>query len=148
MQNRPTANELMKGVYRFLENEVIPVLQEPLRFHTRVAANLLKIIEREWKLERNQLMAEASRLTTLLGAGTPTSHTLEDFRTAVMQFNEILCREIRSGRADQGPWRKQVMGHVRKTLTETLEITNPKSASRNCSGSEASDRPYPKTKRD
>jgi len=121
----------MRGVYQFLENEVVPVLQEPLRFHTRVAANLLKIIEREWKLERNQLLGEASRLTTILGASAPSSHTLEGLRTAVMELNEMLCREIRSGRADQSPWRKEVMDHIRKTLTETLEITNPQLASRN-----------------
>ncbi|MBI5583142.1 MAG: hypothetical protein HY892_04910, partial [Deltaproteobacteria bacterium] len=46
MQDRPSRGELLKGVVRFLESDLVPVLEEPLRFHTRVAANLLRSIER------------------------------------------------------------------------------------------------------
>jgi len=47
MQDRPSREELLQGIVRFLESDLVPVLEEPLRFHTRVAANLLRIVARE-----------------------------------------------------------------------------------------------------
>jgi len=62
MQDRPSTKEFIRGIYNFLESDVVPALQEPLRFHTRVAANLLKIIEREFYLEADHLSSEIKGL--------------------------------------------------------------------------------------
>lgn len=46
--DRPTAAELAAAVRAFLENEVLPTLDDPrLVFRTRVAMNALGIVERE-----------------------------------------------------------------------------------------------------
>jgi hypothetical protein len=71
MQDRPIRVELLGGIGRFLESELVLVLEEPLRFHTRVAANQLRIIERETVLEREHLNREAEGLRRLLSAATP-----------------------------------------------------------------------------
>jgi hypothetical protein len=120
----------MKGVVQFLERDVVPALQEPLRFHARVAANLLKIIEREWELEPEHLCQERDRLIELLGDNTLALDLSGALTSQVSELNERLSREIRTGRADRSPHREQIMDHVRKTLTETLEITNPRVVSK------------------
>jgi hypothetical protein len=130
MQNRPNARELLRGVVQFLEQDVVPALQEPLRFHSRIAANLLKIVQREWELEKDHLREEATRLEALLGNDIPRPGKPGNLQTRVLALNEALCREIRAGRADRGARRAQIVDHIRKTLSETLEITNPKMASR------------------
>lgn len=46
--DRPTAGELAAAVREFLEEEILPVLDDPrLRFRTLVAMNALSIVERE-----------------------------------------------------------------------------------------------------
>lgn len=126
MQDRPSSREILRGVYGFLENELVPMLQEPLRFHTRVAANLLKIIEREQELEEKHLVAEWNRLLQLLGRTRSLPSSLEEFRVGVRELNEELCLRIRNGHADQGPWRKEAISHIRQSLLEKLEVSNPR----------------------
>jgi hypothetical protein len=43
----PTTAELVAAVREFLETQVMPSSEEPLRFHARVAANVLAQVERE-----------------------------------------------------------------------------------------------------
>lgn len=47
MHGRPTAAELAEAVQEFLRTELMPALEGRLQFHTRVAANVLGIIQRE-----------------------------------------------------------------------------------------------------
>lgn len=44
---RPTAAELVAAVADFLDNEVREATDGPVAFHARVAANVLRIVERE-----------------------------------------------------------------------------------------------------
>ncbi|WP_299565050.1 DUF6285 domain-containing protein [uncultured Mycolicibacterium sp.] len=44
---RPTAAELVAAVAEFLDNEVRQACDGPVAFHARVAANVLRIVERE-----------------------------------------------------------------------------------------------------
>jgi hypothetical protein len=50
----------------------------------------------------------------------------EGLRAQVFKLNEKLCARIRSGDADHNPWRREVIDHIKKTLIEKLEISNPK----------------------
>jgi hypothetical protein len=61
----PTAAELLEAVREWLETEVMPATDERLRFHARVAANVLAIVERELALGPAQARAHAERLATL-----------------------------------------------------------------------------------
>jgi hypothetical protein len=126
MQDRPSREELLQGIVRFLESDLVPVLEEPLRFHTRVAANLLRIIIRETALEEAQLQGEARDLRRLLAAPEPASAVYGDrLREEVIRLNRDLCRQIREGRADAGPRNREVLDHLRKTAIGKLAVANP-----------------------
>jgi hypothetical protein len=125
MQDRPAIRELIRGIYAFLETDLVPVLYEPLRFHTRVAANLLKIIERELELEPGHLLNEAERLNKLLSRKPSSPNSIEELRAEILKLNEELCVRIREGEADYELWRRKTMDHIKQTLIEELEIANP-----------------------
>ena len=107
MHGRPTAPELASAVAEFLRNEIMPVLEGRLRFHTLVAANVLAIIEREITLG-------------------PAQQARHDARLAEFDVNDDveLAAAIRSGALN---------GHtagVVETLWESVvanvTVTNPK----------------------
>ncbi|MFU8816717.1 MAG: DUF6285 domain-containing protein [Pseudomonadales bacterium] len=68
MQDRPTATELLATLAEYLEDELMPALEGPLGYRTRVAANLLRILEREQSLGAAALQRERALLCDLLGA--------------------------------------------------------------------------------
>lgn len=124
MQDRPTVAELLEAVRGYLERDVIGALQGTARFHARVAANVLAIVERELAFEPEQLAAEWQRLDALLGAAPlPLPDAM---RGAVRDRTEALCVRIRAGEADGGPGRAAILAHVRATVREKLAIANPK----------------------
>lgn len=125
MQDRPSREELLRGIYHFLESELVPVLEEPLRFHTRVAANLLKIIEREIEREEDHLMMEAQGLRKLLSCSPSEEKTAPALKQEVRKLNEALGLRIRHGEADKTLWGKEVLAHLKETLIRKLEIANP-----------------------
>jgi hypothetical protein len=47
LHNRPTAAELVAAVAEFLESDVRDATSGQVNFHARVAANVLRIVERE-----------------------------------------------------------------------------------------------------
>ena len=47
LYGRPTAAELVAAVADFLDNDVRASVEGPVNFHARVAANVLRIVERE-----------------------------------------------------------------------------------------------------
>ena len=47
LYGRPTAAELVAAVADFLDNDVRSSVDGPVNFHARVAANVLRIVERE-----------------------------------------------------------------------------------------------------
>jgi hypothetical protein len=47
LYGRPTAAELVAAVADFLDNDVRPSTEGQVSFHARVAANVLRIVERE-----------------------------------------------------------------------------------------------------
>ncbi len=125
MQDRPTYLELIDAVRHFLEHDAVPALDGTRKFHARVAANVLAIVGRELGAEAEQLRAEWVRLDTLLGPN-PMPDDLQALKEAVRRRTEGLSERIRRGDADQGPWRRAVIGHVRQTVTEKLTVANPK----------------------
>jgi len=126
MQDHPNIKELIQGIYAFLETDLVPELQEPLRFHTRVAANLLRIIERELELEQGYLSQEAERLRELLARAPSPALSPDALRAEISTLNEELATRIRDGEADNDPWRTEVMEHIKRTLIEKLKIANPR----------------------
>jgi hypothetical protein len=61
----PTAMELLESVREWLDREVIPATDGRLRFHARVASNVLGMVEREIELGPAQEAAHRRRLAQL-----------------------------------------------------------------------------------
>ena len=126
MQDRPTARELLAAVREFLEADVVEELEGVKRFHARVAANVLAIVEREIASEEQILLAEWSRLARVLEiAGTPPAR-LDELRASVRGLTETLVGRIRRGEADREPFGRVVREHVRETVREKLRVANPR----------------------
>jgi hypothetical protein len=124
MQDRPTYEELLAAIERFLDEEIVPNTPAARAFHTRVAANAIRTIRRELDSEERQLAAEWTGLDGLLGpAERPGSRAA--LRDLIVARNSELCERIRAGEADAGAFRSQVFGHVRRTVRDKLLVSNP-----------------------
>ena len=131
MQDRPDARELLEAVRNFLEEQVVPVLEGTRKFHARVAANVLAIVAREIGDEDGVLRAEWRQLVALLKpAAAEPPQGLSALRAEVRALNAMLADRIRQGDADEGPWRAEVLAHLRITAAARLAIANPKYVAR------------------
>lgn len=61
----PSAVELLESVREWIDREVIPATDGRLRFHARVASNVLAMVEREIELGPGQADAHRERLERL-----------------------------------------------------------------------------------
>ncbi|HEY7199278.1 MAG TPA: DUF6285 domain-containing protein [Candidatus Dormibacteraeota bacterium] len=112
LQDRPDARELLDAVVGFLEQDAAPLLDARLRFHARVAANALRILEREWELGPAQRERQRALLSDLLGHdGEPVALWAE------------LAAAIRDGRLDGR--RPEVVAALREITRLKLAIANP-----------------------
>jgi hypothetical protein len=119
MQDRPTHDELLGAVERFLRDDVMPNIAGARAFHARVAANAIGIVRRELALEDEQLAREWAGLDALLGrAELPSGRAA--LREAIAQRNAELCDRIRAGDASDA-----VVAHVTQTVRDKLLVTNP-----------------------
>ena len=124
MQDRPTMNELLQAVTHFLDEEVVPNLTGSRQFYGRVAANVLRTVIRELEHEDEHLAAEWERLNMLLSKEERPA-TREELKRAIRRRTEELCQRIQQGEADTGPYRAQVLAHVRESVREKLKVSNP-----------------------
>jgi hypothetical protein len=120
MQDRPTVDEILAFIERFLDEEIVPNTPGSRGFHARVAANALRILRRELDLREESLAAEWDGLDGLLG---PTerpegSAALVD---ALRARNEELCDRIRHGDLDE----VATFAHVRRVVTDKLRVSDP-----------------------
>jgi len=67
VQYRPDATELLADVAALLDGEVLNAVGGPLQHRVRVAANLVRIVEREVRAGAANDAAERARLIELLG---------------------------------------------------------------------------------
>ncbi len=125
MQDRPTIQELLQSVSHLLDTELVPALSGSRQFYARVAANVLRIVERELANEEEQLSAEWLRLDALFDT-TDRPATRDALQQAIWQRTEELSERIRQGDADAGPYRKQVLQHLKETIRDKLVVSNPK----------------------
>jgi hypothetical protein len=133
MQDRPTALELLAAVRDFITRHVVPALDGSRRFHARVAANVLAIVERELRDADAQLREEWAGLRALCVSGADVATPDDDvppgdpavLRAAVAALNADLAARIRNGDADAGAFREVVLRHLRATIDDKLRIANP-----------------------
>jgi hypothetical protein len=103
----PTAAQLVESVREWLERDVSPATDGRLRFHTRVAINVLSMVERELELGDGQALAHGARLAQL-----------------GMADDEELAAAIRSGDLDDRL--DEVRSLLRDAVADKLAVANPK----------------------
>ena len=103
----PTAAQLVEAVREFLERDVMAATEGRVQFHTRVAVNVLGMVERELAMGADQAVAHADGLARLGVAG-----------------ERELADAIRDGRLDDRL--AEVTEFVRRIVTDKLRVANPK----------------------
>jgi hypothetical protein len=123
--NRPTKIELLQAVQGFLD-ELVGDLEGVKRFHARVASNAVSIVARELELGREMLTGHHERLGALLQGETQSLPEDEaELALLVETLEAELAERIRAGEGDAGPWREQLLAHLRASARERLAISNP-----------------------
>lgn len=123
MQDRPTAPELLEAAEAFLRDELSDELSGRKRFMSRVVANVLGILRREWEDEEACVGAEWERLTTLLGLDEDRPPTFAATLERTKELNARLADAIRAGELDDR-W-DETLDAVYPTVVEKLRIANP-----------------------
>jgi hypothetical protein len=102
----PSAAQLVEAVREFLEGDVMAATEGRVRFHARVAARALAVVERELAAGPAQAEAHAARLAALGVAD-----------------EAVLAAAIRAGELDDR-W-DEVAAAVRATVEDKLAVANP-----------------------
>jgi hypothetical protein len=106
LHDAPTAAQLVEAVREFLERDVMPATDGQVQFHTRVAINVLRMVERELALAPEQVAEHARRL-----------------RALGVDSEAALAQAIRDGALDGR--RAEVLAAVRDTVRAKLAVANP-----------------------
>jgi alcohol dehydrogenase class IV len=126
MQDRPTSVELLEAAADFVDREIVPAIEGARQFQARVVANVMRIVAREIQMEDLAVRVEVKALARLLGRDAPHLHSLDDLHKASASMGEELSARIRTGDADSGQWRAEVLSVVRKSVEDKLKIANPR----------------------
>jgi hypothetical protein len=103
----PTAAQLVEAVREFLESDVMPATEGRVHFHTRVAVNALRMVERQFELGPGQAAAHRAALE---GLGVADEAEL--------------AAAIRAGALDDR--RAEVVDVLRATVRAKLDVANPR----------------------
>lgn len=103
----PSAAQLVEAVREFLENDVLGATDGRVQFHTRVAINALRTVERELASGTGMAEAHAERLSNLGFAD-----------------EAALAAAIRAGELDDRY--DEVKAAVWGTVSDKLRVANPK----------------------
>lgn len=104
--DRPTAAELLESVREFLEGDVLDATAGRVRFHTRVAINVVGMVERELELGPAQAVAHAERLAGL-------GYSSDDELAAAIRAGDL---DDRYGEVKAAVW---------ASVTDKLAVANP-----------------------
>lgn len=102
----PTAAQLVESVREWLQNDVLPSTTGRVQFHSRVAINVLAMVERELAVGARQSIDHARRLSEL-GVASDAE----------------LAAGIRSGAFDDRI--DDVVAAVRSSVVDKLSVANP-----------------------
>ena len=102
----PSAHDLVESVREWLERDVLSGTSGRLQFHTRVAINVLAMVERELELGSDQAREHERRLADL-----------------GVNSTDELAEAIRSGRLDDRL--DEVVDAVRADVLAKLSVANP-----------------------
>ena len=126
MQDRPSAHELLDVVQTFLDEEIVPATKGRKQFLARVAANCVRMVDRELGVETKQFERAWRGLDELFGAEAPPVDRIERSFAVTERLGQ-LCERIRQGDLDEGleSW-GPTLAFVRGRVRDKLEVSNPK----------------------
>jgi len=107
LHGRPTSEELVEAVREFLEHDVMEATEGRIQFHTRVAVNVLGMVQREIELGPAQEATHHERLDAL-GFDSDTD----------------LAAAIRRGDIDDRY--DEIKSAVYDSVIDKLRVANPK----------------------
>lgn len=106
LHDLPTAQQLVEAVREWMERDVLAATSGRVQFHTRVAINVLAMVEREMASGAEQLARHRERLASLGFAN-----------------DADLAAAIRRGDLDHDI--ERVVAAVRADVTDKLRVANP-----------------------
>ena len=113
MQDQPSPHELLEGVIRFLRDTALPRLDERAAYDARIAASLLKTVQRQLVHCTEDTIAERGRLQRLLGSD----------HTGLDELNRALCEQISTGAI---AWDDQrLLDHLWVVTLDKLAVDQP-----------------------
>lgn len=124
MQDRPTNIELLKTVGDFIEQELMPNLAGPLQYRSRVALNLLRILEREAQYTTNHLQRERDLLARLLVQGGEGLDNLS-LADEVAELNRRLVERIDAGATKDPAHQQEIWGALMQIAIDKLAVCRP-----------------------
>jgi hypothetical protein len=107
LYGRPTSAELVEAVREFLERDVMPATEGRIQFHTRVAVNVLGMVQREIELGPAQEDVHRERLAAL-----------------GFESEAELAAAIRRGEIDDRY--DEIKSAVYGSVVDKLRVANPK----------------------
>ncbi len=126
MHDRPNIPELLDAVQRFLDEEVVPATSGRKQFLARVAANCVRMVDRELAMERKQFEEAWHGMNRLFGSESAPSDRIER-GMAVSGRLELLCERIQDGEFDEDSEHYDlILAFVRERVREKLQVSNPK----------------------
>jgi hypothetical protein len=117
MQTRPDITLIIEAVAQHLLHDVLPDMPPGKAYHVRVAANALRLIQRELRLMPIAIAAERERLSELLGESGSISSSDNDL------LNRRLAGRIANG--EVGFDTPLLIDHLWKTTLAQLAIDQP-----------------------
>jgi hypothetical protein len=128
MQARPSNNDLLQAISKFLLGEIYPaVADQRLRFRVLIAANVANVVAAQLQSLDDLAKAELSRLAELMpdlaAAESPRSDA--ECSELVSKLNRELAARIRQRRF-AGEQRSRLLRHIKETLIRSLAIENPR----------------------
>jgi hypothetical protein len=111
VHDRPTTVELVEAVREFLESDVLDAVEGRVKFHVKVAINVLGMVERELAEDPEAEARHLSALAGILGHDGPLT-----------DLEAELAAAIREGRMDGRP---DVLAAVTAEVRRKLAVSNP-----------------------
>jgi hypothetical protein len=119
VQDRPTAAELLATIHDYLQGEVLPNVEGTLRYHTLVAANLARILQREAEGYPAAAAAERAALAALLDDGSEPAGDAD-----LAALNAELAARLRGG-ADGPDFERRCWEVLLPATVAKLAINKP-----------------------
>ncbi len=126
MHDRPNIHELLDVVQAFLDEEIVPATSGRKQFLARVAANCVRMVDRELTVERKHFERAWLGLNDLFGV-EPSPSDRVDRSLGVTGRLDLLCERIQEGDLDEDSEHyNRILAFARARVRDKLEVSNPK----------------------